>query len=72
MGFCAGSLAMPIFFGGAVADSGALGEAGSKAVTAALLSDAALDQRIELALAAISTPSAPPKRVRARKPKGKQ
>ena len=73
MGCCAGSLAMPIFFGGAVADSGALGEAGSKALTAALLSDAALDQRIELALAAISNPSAaPPRRARARKPKGKQ
>ena len=56
MGFCAGSLAMPILVGGAVAESGAMGAAGSKMITEALLSDAALDQRIELALAAISQP----------------
>src|SRR4249919_3062466 len=55
MGLCAGGLAMPILVGGAVADSGALGPAGSKMITEALLSDAALDQRIELALAVIST-----------------
>ena len=72
MGICAGSLAMPILVGGAVADSGALGPAGTKMITEALLSDAALDQRIDLALAAISTPTAPPKRARPRKPKGKQ
>jgi AcrR family transcriptional regulator len=56
MGFCAGSLAMPILFGGAVADSGALGAAGSRKIAEMLTSDAALDQRIELALAAISQP----------------
>ena len=75
MGFCAGSLAMPILVGGAVADSGALGPAGSKRITEALLSDGALDQRIELALAAISTPHSPgakAKKPRARTPRSKQ
>jgi AcrR family transcriptional regulator len=58
LGFCAGSLVMPIVFGGAVVDDGALGPAGGKALTAALLSDAAIDHRIELALAAIAAPGA--------------
>ena len=66
MGFCAGSLAMPILVGGAVAESGALGAAGSRMIAEALLSDAALDQRIELALAAISQPD--PAGARAKKP----
>jgi len=61
LGFCAGALAMPILFGGAVAESGALGPAGTKRITAALLTDAAIDERIELALAAISKPIALPK-----------
>jgi AcrR family transcriptional regulator len=59
LGFCAGSLAMPILFGGAVVDGGGLGPAHSKALAEALLSDAALDQRIELALGAISNPDKP-------------
>ncbi len=72
MGICAGSLAMPILVGGAVVDSGALGAAGSRMMTAALLSDAALDQRIELALGAISNPAAAPRpRARKRPPGGK-
>jgi len=54
LGFCAGSLAMPILFGGAVAESGELGKAGTKMISEALLTDAAIDERIELALAAIS------------------
>jgi len=75
MGICAGSLAMPILFGGAVADSGALGPAGTRMITEVLLSDSALDERIELALAAISQPTAPakkPGKPRARKPRSKQ
>lgn len=72
MGVCAGSLAMPILVGGAVADSGALGAAGSKMITEVLLSDAALDQRIELALAAISTsPTTARPKPRKRAPRGK-
>jgi AcrR family transcriptional regulator len=73
MGFCAGSLAMPILFGGAVADSNAMGPAGTKMITEALLSDAALDQRIELALAAISQRAAPaPAASRRRAPRRKK
>lgn len=53
MGFCAGSLAAPIIFGGAVAESGTLGKAGAKMLHEALLCDAAIDERIELALSAI-------------------
>jgi AcrR family transcriptional regulator len=55
LGFCAGSLAMPIIFGGAVVASGALGKDGSTALEGALLSDAAIDARIDLALGAIGT-----------------
>ena len=72
MGICAGSLAMPILAGGAVADSGALGAAGSKMITEALLSDAALDQRIDLALAAISeSPTTARPKPRKSAPRGK-
>lgn len=59
LGFCAGSLAMPIIFGGAVAESGVLGKAGTKTLSEALLSDAAIDERIDLALAAIANPAKP-------------
>ena len=72
LGFCAGSLAMPILFGGAVVERGAAGATHTRMIEAVLLSDAALDQRIELALAAISTPI-PTRRPKApaRKPRGK-
>src|SRR5262245_9917384 len=59
LGFCAGSLAMPILFGGAVVDRGGLPPAHARALTDVLLSDEALDQRIELALGAISNPQPP-------------
>jgi AcrR family transcriptional regulator len=62
MGFCAGSLAMPILFAGAVVDSGLLVTAQSQALQHALLSDAALDERIDLALSALTLPAAAPKR----------
>ena len=69
MGFCAGSLAMPILFGGAVLDSGALAAPQAAHLQSILLSDAALDQRIDLALAALAAP-APPRAPRApRKPR---
>ncbi len=55
LGFCAGSLAMPILFGGAIAEH-AHGSPHARLVEATLLSDAALDQRIDLAIAAISNP----------------
>jgi hypothetical protein len=58
IGLCAGSVAMPILFGGALADGGEMPATASKSLSKALLSDAAIDQRIELALKAISAPPA--------------
>ena len=60
IGFCAGALATPILFGGAMAASGALGKAEARRLEGALLSDAAIDERIDLALGAIATPEKPP------------
>lgn len=72
MGICAGGIAMPILVGGAAIQSGALDEAGSKMLYETLLSDAALDQRMELLLSAISFPSPPAKApARKRAPRGK-
>ncbi len=59
MGFCAGGLATPILFGGAVLDSGVLAAPQAAHLQTVLLSDAALDQRIDLALAALAAPSRP-------------
>ena len=71
LGFCAGSLAMPIIFGGAVVASGALPKAGSHALEAALLSDEAIDARIELALGAIRTNTEPAAKPGARATRGR-
>lgn len=71
MGFCAGSLAMPILFGGAVVERSALTDPTARMLEGALLSDAALDQRIDLALAAISQPQPAPRKPRARSPKAR-
>jgi len=64
---------MPILFGGAVVERAQAGAAHARMIEAALLTDAAIDQRIDLALAAIANPtqSAPPAK-RKRKPRGKQ
>jgi len=73
LGFCAGSLAMPILFGGAMVERSPKASPHVKMIEAVLLSDAALDQRIELALAAISQPRPTARaRARAKKPRGKQ
>jgi hypothetical protein len=55
LGTCVGALAMPILFGGALVDSGALPAPMGKMIETTLLDNDALDQRIELALAAITT-----------------
>jgi AcrR family transcriptional regulator len=64
LGFIAGSIAMPILFGGAVADSGALGPDATAELRETLLSDEAIDQRIDLALAALRTERKRPARSR--------
>ena len=58
MAFCAGAIATPILFGGAAAASGEMPAAQARAIEETLLSDAAIDTRIELALAAIALPAA--------------
>ncbi len=67
LGTCAGALAMPILFGGALVDSGSLAAPTAKMIETTLLCDAALNQRIELVLAAIAAgakaPAAMPKKV---------
>ncbi len=64
MGFCAGSLAAPILFGGAAAESPLVPKAAGALIERALLSDEAIDARIELALGAITLPVAPKTRRR--------
>ena len=66
LGFCAGSLAMPILFGGAIVERGAVSAPVAQLIESALLSDAALDQRIELAISAISAPPSQPAARKAR------
>lgn len=58
MGVCAGSLAMPILAGGAIVDTGMLEPATAKILEATLLTNDAIDERIEMALRAISEPGA--------------
>jgi AcrR family transcriptional regulator len=60
MGFCAGSLAMPILAGGAMVDSGFLDSATARMIESAVLSDEALDQRIDLALKALAAAAPTP------------
>jgi AcrR family transcriptional regulator len=67
IGTCAGALAMPVFVGGALIDSGMLAPATARAIETTLLSDAALDQRIDLVLAAISAGAKAPAAAKPRK-----
>lgn len=55
LGICAGALAAPILFGGAIADSGALAKRAANRLARDLLSDAAIDERIDIALAGIAS-----------------
>jgi hypothetical protein len=57
IGTCAGALALPILVGGAVAGGAGADPSVASMLEATLLSDAAIDQRIELVLAAISQPA---------------
>lgn len=76
LGVCAGSIAMPILAGGAVAD--ALPRAPAREIADTLLTDTAIDERIDIALAGLAAPGrapakpdpSPPRRARARRPKG--
>ncbi len=54
IGFCAGAIGMPVIVGGAIVESGALPRAESRGLADALLTDAAIDARIDLALCALA------------------
>ena len=60
VGTCAGALAGPILFGGAIVESGNVPPQVAKMIEATLLADPALDQRIDLVIAAITAPVASP------------
>jgi AcrR family transcriptional regulator len=73
LGLLAGATAFPILVGGTIAASGALGAEGTRELEEAILDDAAIDARVDLALGALrvepaaeSAGAAP--RVRGRKP----
>jgi len=52
--FCAGALVLPILVGGLIAESGALDAAFAEGLKADMLTERALDERIDLALAALA------------------
>jgi AcrR family transcriptional regulator len=59
LGILAGSTAFPILLGGTVVESGVLGAAGGRELHDVLLTDAAIDARIDLALSALLVDPAP-------------
>ena len=68
IGLCGGALTMPILLGGALLESGALAGPMAAVAQASFLTDAGIDQRIDLALKAVlragptPTPGAPRKK----------
>ena len=60
--FCAGALGMALLVGGALADADTLPPEFREELRSAILTEAALDERIDLALAALAAPGAKPKR----------
>jgi AcrR family transcriptional regulator len=68
IGLCGGSMVMPIIIGGALLDAGALQPPMSQVIEASFISDAGIDQRIDLALKALAPAPAAP---RAKKKRGK-
>jgi len=71
LAFCAGAFGSPIILGGAIADSGQLPKAASNQLAALIFSDAAIEQRIDLALLAIGAPSPAARKAAPKKPKKK-
>jgi AcrR family transcriptional regulator len=67
IGLCGGALAMPILLGGALLDSGALAGPLAGVVEASFLTDAGIDQRIDLALKAVSATPARKQTTRGKK-----
>ena len=71
IGLCGGALSMPILLGGALLDSGALAGPMAAAVQGSALSDAGIDQRIDLAIKAVSRTGPAPARPAPRKKKSR-
>jgi len=63
--FCAGAISLPVLALGAVLDSGALPKTRQRALEKEVLSKAAIDERIDLVLVALSNPN-PANRTKAR------
>lgn len=57
LGFCMGAIVAPLLFGGAMVEGGGLPRPASRSIANAVLSEAALDERIDLALAALAAPA---------------
>ena len=57
LGLLAVALALPILAGGTIAASGMVGEARRRSLERTLLTDAAIDERIDLALAGLAQPA---------------
>ena len=72
IGLCGGALSMPILLGGALLDSGALAGPMAAVVEQAFLTDSGIDQRIDLAIKAVSQtpPVAKRAKVRSRELRG--
>ncbi len=64
LGIVGGAMALPILAGGAIAESGRVPAARARSLHRNLLSDAAIDERIALALAALAAPQPRPTRRR--------
>jgi AcrR family transcriptional regulator len=60
--FCAGALVLPILVGGSIAESGALDPGFADGLRADMLTERALDERIDLALSALVAGGTKPKR----------
>jgi len=71
MGVCVGSLAFPVLAGGAMVDSGMLDAQTVRMIDTVLVSNEALDQRIEMAIRGISQ-SKPVRARRAKPSRGKK
>ena len=59
LGTIAGALVLPIFAGGAIADSGLMPGPAARALADSVLPDAAIDERIDLILQGLAVPAGP-------------
>ena len=71
LGLCGGALTMPILLGGALLDSGALSAPTAQVIEKCFITDAGIDQRIDLALKALVIAPAPRRSPRTTKKRGK-